>query len=178
MNEQTFSLQPFTAGNLLPDVQITGTISRNNHQLAISYQLLGELTEIAISPPSNTPTRKHELWQDTCFEFFVGIQESERYWEFNLSPSGDWNVYRFDSYRQGMQEETAFIELPFYVEKSDSFTLNLDVDLLKIVSPKQGIDLAITSVVKQKNNQVTYWALVHKGTKPDFHIRDGFVIKI
>jgi len=178
MNEQNFSLQPFPDDNLLPHVQITGKITRNLHQFTISYRLLGELTEIAISPPSDTPSRKHELWQDTCFEFFVGIKDSERYWEFNLSPSGDWNIYRFDGYRQGMQEETAFTNLPFCIEQSDIFTLTLDVNLDKIISPTQDIEVAITSVIKQKNSQVTYWALAHKGTQPDFHLRDSFVIDL
>jgi hypothetical protein len=177
MNEQLFSLQPFPFENLPPDVQITGTISRNHHQLAISYKLLGKLTEIAIASPSDTPSRKHELWQNTCFELFIGIKNSERYWEFNLSPSGDWNVYRFEGYRQGMQEEIAFNNLLFCVDKSDICTLTLDVDLDKIISTNQGIEVAITTVLKQKNSLVTYWALAHKGTKPDFHLRDSFVIE-
>lgn len=178
MNEQIFSLQPFACDSLAPDVQIIGNITRHDHQLAISYQLLGELSKIAIAPPANTPSRKHELWQDTCFEFFVGIKDSERYWEFNLSPSGDWNVYRFDGYRQGMQEEAAFTNLPFWIEQSNIFTLRLNLNLDTIVLPNQGIEVAITTVIKQKNNQVTYWALAHKGTQPDFHIRDSFVIKL
>lgn len=177
MNEQLFSLQPFFSENLPPDVQITGTIYRNYHQLAINYKLVGELTEIAIASPSDNAIRKHELWQNTCFELFIGIKNSGRYWEFNLSPSGDWNVYRFDAYRQGMQEETAFTNLPFCVEQSDIFTLTLDVCLDKIISTNQGIEIAITTVVKQKNSLVTYWALTHKGTKPDFHLRDSFVIE-
>src|SRR4030042_7193941 len=40
---------------------------------------------------------------------------SERYWEFNLSPAGHWNVYRFASYRKEMREEPAFASLPFRV---------------------------------------------------------------
>lgn len=178
MNEQLFSLQPFPSDKLPDDVQITGNITRHHNQLTISYKLVGELTEIAIAASSDTPSRKHELWQNTCFEFFVGIKDAESYWEFNLSPSGDWNVYRFDGYRKGMQEEPVFITLPFYVEQSDIFNLTLNVDLNKIISPNQGIEVAITTVVKQKNNQVTYWALAHQGTKPDFHLRDSFVIEL
>ncbi|MBE9006143.1 DOMON-like domain-containing protein [Fortiea sp. LEGE XX443] len=177
MNEQKFSLQPFASDNLLPDVQITGNIARNAHQLAVTYNLLGDLTEIIIASPSDTPTRKHELWEDTCFEFFVGIVDSQRYWEFNLSPAGHWNVYRFDGYRQGMQEETAFTNLPFLVEhQANLLALNLSVDLTKIVSSEPAIDVAITTVVKQKSSQISYWALAHKGTEADFHLRDSVLI--
>ncbi|MCC5638553.1 DOMON-like domain-containing protein [Nostoc sp. CHAB 5844] len=177
MKEQKFALQPFASDNLLRNVQIIGNIARNDHKLAITYNLLGDLTGILIASPSDTPTRKDELWEDTCFEFFVGIKDSERYWEFNLSPAGHWNVYRFDSYRQGMQAETAFTTLPFHVEyQPDILALNLDVDLAKIVASDQGIDVGITTVVKQKNSQVSYWALTHKGAEADFHLRDSFVI--
>ncbi|AFY41165.1 DOMON-like domain-containing protein [Nostoc sp. PCC 7107] len=179
MNEQKFSLQPFKSGNLLPNVQITGNIARNDHQLTITYNLRGDLTEIIIASPSDTPTRKDELWQDTCFEFFVGLKDSQRYWEFNLSPAGHWNLYRFAGYRQGMQVETAFTFLPFSVEhQAEILTLNLDVDLAKIVPSEQAIDVAITTVVKQKNHQVSYWALAHTGAEADFHLRDSFFIRL
>jgi hypothetical protein len=177
MNQQ-ISLQPFPSAEVVP-VQITGNISRVDNQLTINYQLVGDLQEIVIAQPSDTPARQHELWQDTCFEFFLGIKDSQRYWEFNLSPAGHWNIYRFDSYRQGMQEETAFNLLPFNVEhQSDSLLLSLNVDLDKIVSSKQLIDVAITTVIKQKNGVVTYWALVHQGKEADFHIRDSFIVEL
>lgn len=178
MNQQTFSLQPFPSAEVVP-VQITGNISRNNHQLTINYQLIGDLQEIVITPPSDTPKRQHELWQNTCFEFFLGMKNSQRYWEFNLSPAGHWNIYRFDSYRQGMQEETAFNVLPFSVEhQSGSLVLSVNVDLDKIVASEQLLDVGITTVIKQKDGRVTYWALVHQGNEADFHIRESFIVEL
>ncbi|AFY46361.1 hypothetical protein Nos7524_0447 [Nostoc sp. PCC 7524] len=179
MNQQTFSLQPFPSGESLPDAIITGDISRDGNQLAINYQLTGDLGQVVIPPLANTPTRQHELWQDTCFEFFLGINNSQRYWEFNLSPTGHWNIYRFDGYRQGMQEETAFSVFPFSVQnQSDSLMLSLSFNLDKIISPEQILEVAITTVVKQQNNHVTYWALTHKGLEADFHLRESFMIKL
>ncbi|MBH8565019.1 DOMON-like domain-containing protein [Nostoc sp. CENA67] len=179
MNEQTFFLQPFSFSESLPNLKIAGNIARHANKLIICYSLLGELKEIVIAPPSDTPARKHELWKDTCFEFFLGIKDSPSYWEFNLSPAGDWNVYHFDGYRQGMQEETAFTKLPFNVDnQSDSLTLTLDVDLSKIVSVNQVIEVAITAVIKQISTEVTYWALTHQGVEADFHLRESFIIKL
>ncbi|HEY9727386.1 MAG TPA: DOMON-like domain-containing protein [Chroococcales cyanobacterium] len=175
----TFSLQPFFSTDLLPNLQITGDISRNENQLHLDYTLSGNLKEVLIAAPSEIPTRKHELWQETCFEFFLGINNSEQYWEFNLSPAGHWNVYRFDGYRQGMQEEIAFSALPFSVEdKGDYFAIALGVDLDKIVSPNQVLDVAITTVIKQRDGEVSYWALTHRGTEADFHLRESFVIEL
>ncbi|MEH2001592.1 MAG: DOMON-like domain-containing protein [Nostoc sp.] len=179
MNDQTFSLQPFPSTKFLPNLKIAGNISRNGNKLAIRYMLEGDLKEIVIAPPSNTPSRKHELWEDTCFEFFLGIKNFARYWEFNLSPGGHWNVYRFDGYRQGMQEETAFENLPFNIQnQTDGLILMLDVDLDKIISAEQAIEVGITTVIKDRNGEVTYWALTHQGAEADFHLRDSFIVKL
>ncbi|MBN3892210.1 MAG: DOMON-like domain-containing protein [Nostoc sp. JL31] len=179
MNNQTFSLQLFPSTESFPHLKITGNISRNANQLTICYNLGGDLKEIAIVPSSNAPSRKYELWEDTCFEFFLGIKDSARYWEFNLSPAGHWNVYRFDGYRQGMQEETAFEKLPFNVQnQADGLALGLDVDLDKIVSAEQAIEIGITTVIKNIDGNVSYWALTHRGEEADFHLRNSFIVKL
>ncbi|YAF93975.1 MAG: DOMON-like domain-containing protein [Nodularia sp. CChRGM 3473] len=179
MINQTFSLQPFSNNESLPNLQITGSIIRYDNRLVIKYTLTGNLKEVAIAPPSDTPARKHDLWEDTCFEFFLSIKGSQQYWEFNLSPTGHWNVYRFDGYRQGMQAETAFTILPFTVEQqTESFTLTLDIDLGKIVAANQALEVAITTVIKDRNSEVTYWALTHQGAEADFHLRDSFIIEL
>jgi len=175
MNGQTFFLQPFHDES--SNLKIFGNIARNMNYFTIHYILSGYLPEVAIAPLSDTPVRKHELWTDTCFEFFLGIPDSRRYWEFNLSPSGNWNVYRFDAYRQGMQEETAFTSLPFSVQsQSDSLALTLDVDLEQIVS-LQPLEIGVTTVINF-NTQPTYWALTHPGSEADFHLRKSFIINL
>ncbi|MEH1973235.1 MAG: DOMON-like domain-containing protein [Nostoc sp.] len=179
MNKQTFSLQPFPSTESFPHLKITGNVCRNANQLTISYNLGGDLKKIAIAAPSNAPSRKYELWEDTCFEFFLGIKDSPRYWEFNLSPAGHWNVYRFDGYRHGMQEETAFEKLPFNIQNQvDSLALVLDVDLSKIVLAEQEIEIGITTVIKHRDDEVTYWALTHEGVEPDFHLRNSFIVML
>ncbi|RUT05737.1 hypothetical protein DSM106972_037440 [Dulcicalothrix desertica PCC 7102] len=175
---ETFSLQLFPSTQAPENLKITGNIARHENLLTISYNLLGDIQQVDIVSPE-TPARKHELWQDTCFEFFLGAKNSSGYWEFNLSPAGHWNIYRFNNYRQGMQEETAFTTLPFNVKhNSDSLSLALDVNLGKIISVEQQIEVAITTVIKRTNGDVTYWALSHKGAKPDFHLRESFVVEL
>jgi hypothetical protein len=175
---QTFSLQPFSTTQAPSNIQITGNIARNENLLTISYNLLGDIQQVDIALPQ-TPARKHELWQDTCFEFFLGAKNSSGYWEFNLSPAGHWNIYRFDNYRQGMKEETAFTTLPFIVKQvAESFNLILDVDLAKIIPVEQPVEVAITTVIKSTNGDVTYWALSHKGAEPDFHLRESFILEL
>lgn len=130
-------------------------------------------------PAASLPKRQHHLWETTCFEFFLGIHNSPQYWEFNLSPSGNWNVYRFSDYRTGMQEESAFTSLPFKLElKEKQVSLTIEVDLNAIVQPNQPLDVAITTVIQTSPSRITYWALQHCGTEADFHLRDSFVLKI
>src|SRR4028119_1867556 len=122
MNDH-FYLQPFSppksqqaTASLLPDLKVIGNIARSTNILTLGYELLAPPAEVVIPPLADKPLRKNELWQETCFEFFLGIKNFERYWEFNLSPAGHWNIYHFDGYRQGMQEEIAFTSLPFSIQ--------------------------------------------------------------
>ncbi|HBB34775.1 MAG TPA: hypothetical protein DDZ80_15570 [Cyanobacteria bacterium UBA8803] len=178
MKELYFALQPFDAAPL-PDLKINGTIARNVNTVTLSYELLGDLTKIMIPAIANLPTRKHGLWAETCFEFFLGIKDSPRYWEFNLSPAGHWNVYRFDDYRQGMQEEIALTSLPFRVQElSKALRLNLELDLGNLIPENRAIVVAITTVIKLKNGDISYWALTHCGAQADFHRRDSFIYNL
>lgn len=178
MSDRRFSLQPFTPCDV-PNLKIEGSCDRTGDILTINYVIYGDLTQIIIPDPATIPTRKNELWQETCCEFFLGIPESPRYWEFNLSPAGHWNVYRFDNYRQGMQEETIVTALPFNIEReTDKLKLFLKVDLSQFILPEQPLDMGITAVVKLLTGEVTYWALTHPAEQADFHRRDSFILKL
>ncbi|NET58339.1 MAG: DOMON-like domain-containing protein [Symploca sp. SIO2E6] len=177
MNQQNFSLQPFASSSTLTNCKIIGHLTRYHHTLAISYELHYPLTELIIPHSATEPTRKDGLWQETCFEFFFGVKDSPQYWEFNLSPAGDWNVYRFAAYRQGMEEEEVFTSLPFTVEKqSNLLQLSLEVDLAQLISANQVLEVAISTVVKSQAGEVSYWGLVHPTSQPDFHHRDSFIL--
>jgi hypothetical protein len=38
--------------------------------------------------------------------------------------------------------------------------------------------LGATAVVEYRDGTKDYWALAHKGEKPDFHVRESFVANI
>ena len=181
-----FSLIPFPDNCPHPEIEITGQIERFNQQLSITFQLTGEIEKIAIVPPDANPSRQNELWQTTCFEFFLGLKGSLKYWEFNLSPAGHWNIYRFDDYRQGMTEELAFQSLPFLVKvQSDSLNLSLNLDLEAIISSTQNLEASITTVIQSKinnlifeQNSITYWGLTHVGQEADFHQKKSFILDL
>ncbi|MDH4027688.1 MAG: DOMON-like domain-containing protein [Nitrospirota bacterium] len=177
MNEQRFALEPFHAKNAVSDINITGSISRSSNIIAVSFIMSGLLKEVVIPGLAEYPQRRNALWEETCLEFFLGQRGSDQYWEFNLSPAGHWNVYRFDAYREGMQEEAAFHSLPFRVSNGpDTLLLDLELDPGNIITGDTGLDAAVSAVVKLKDGRMIYWALTHPGPVPDFHHRDGFII--
>jgi hypothetical protein len=177
MSDQIFTLQPFPTPQPL-DLEVIGTVARRANVLTIAYSVLGDLADVEIPSPAE-PTRQGNLWEATCFEFFLGTKNDKRYWEFNLSPSGHWNVYRFDNYRSGLKEETAFPTLPFDVQtESDALSVSLKLNLGSIVPTTQALEMAIATVVKQKNGELSYWALKHLGKEPDFHLRESFTLKL
>ncbi len=176
MKARKFALQPWAPR---PDLQITGKIARRAETLTIHYELRGELAAVALPPPADVPARRQGLWQETCFEFFLGAKNLPQYWEFNLSPAGHWNVYRFADYRQGMAEEAAFASLPFSFQRHpDSWLLTLEGDLAKIVPADQTLEVGISAVIKLPEGEATYWALSHPGPQPDFHRRDSFSVAL
>jgi hypothetical protein len=173
-----FTLHPFPEDRLLPAIEIDGKIDRDGGNLSIEYQLIGDLTQVEIPPPA-LPTRKFELWEATCFEFFLGIPGDRHYWEFNLSPASDWNIFHLDDYRQGLRNELAFTSLPFTVEQQpNSLLLALEFDLSQIVSVDRSIEVSVTTVIKSVGGEMSYWALTHCGLEADFHLRDSFAIEI
>ena len=175
---QTFKLVPFPEPQV-PAIDITGRIARQGNLLSIHYSVQGDFENILLPAPS-TSTRKHDLWKATCFEFFLAIKDQPGYWEFNLSPSSDWNVYAMDAYRQiNMREEAAFHQFPFEFKKTDEeLSLNISADLRPILQPEQILQIGITAIIQTKDGTETYWALAHPGTQADFHVREGFVIEL
>ncbi|MEW5744868.1 MAG: DOMON-like domain-containing protein [Nitrospirota bacterium] len=179
MSSRSFALKPFPADGRCPDIAITGAVARRPHTLSVSCAITGPLSAIAVPEPGGVPGRKDRLWEETCLEFFLAAKNSGGYWEFNLSPSGHWNVYRFTAYRQGMREEPAFTSLPFSIDiEPDSLRLSLELDMGSIIPGDQALEVAVSAVIKTAEGSTTYWALTHPGPQPDFHRRDSFIIEL
>ena len=179
MKYQYFSLIPLVKNALTSSLKIDGCIKRDSSSIFIHYQLAGKLSEILLPEQSDMPTRKSHLWDRTCFEFFIAVKDSPHYWEFNLTPSGDWNVFHFRDYRDGMKEELTFTSLPFKIQsKYEVFQLELACDLKRIIKKSDLIEIAVSAVVEGRNEEVSYWALSHCGLKADFHRRDSFTLEL
>jgi hypothetical protein len=179
MTAHSFSLIPFPAPTL-PAVAITGTVSLLENLLDLHYSLTGATRQVFLPLPSPSPGRRDELWKATCFEFFLAVKDRPDYWEFNMSPSGDWNVYRMEAYRRlGFRQETGISHLPSVLNKDmDEYALDVSLDLTPILRPGLELQIGITAVIQTHDGNQTYWALIHPGAQADFHLRESFILSL
>jgi len=179
MIEHSFSLIPFPAPSV-PDLTIKGKLLRQNNLLSIHFAINGKLENIVLPPLSAIPTRKDELWKTTCFEFFLAVKDLPQYWEFNMSPSWDWNIYHMDAYRRiGFREETSIQRLQFEMQRhTNDFLLHAAVDLNPIIRVEQILEVGVTAVIQTNEGSKMYWALVHPALEADFHLRESFILAL
>ena len=179
MTIHRFCLNPHPQAPSLPNIEIGGSLSRRANQITLQYELSGSLAAICWPEPVSEPQRRDNLWQETCFECFLAMPDLPKYWEFNFSPSRDWNVYSFDDYRQGMRLEPAFESVSFEIEQTrHRYLLALDLALDRLIARQQRLQVGITTVVKTREDEFSYWALAHPAEEADFHLRDGFILEI
>lgn len=184
MSSTCFKLIPHAAGmqGVAATYSLHGQISVLQSTMQITYQLEGDLAELRIPNCSGQPLREDLLWQATCLEFFLAAADNSDYWEYNLSPAGHWNVYHLDSYRQGLAEEPAYKQLPFNVIRNDKqLSLSLTCALppaLATPIDAAALEIGVCAVLQSSSGALTYWAVAHPGSEPDFHHRGGFCLKL
>ena len=149
------------------------------HRLSLQYTVDGDTSHLRI-PDCASPHRAEHLWQHTCFEAFIAIPKDDGYFEFNFAPSGEWAVYRFDSYRNGMRAVEALAPIISTQRTPNQLTVKVAVELPDLIDIKNcdGLRIALCAVIEDDNGALSYWALAHPPGKPDFHHRDSFAITL
>ena len=151
-----------------------------DNALDFAYSLKGDLLRLRI-PLLQPSLRADRLWQHTCFEAFVAVDDKPEYYEFNFATSGQWAAYRFHSYREGISlaHEIAAPEITVR-SRADGLDLHATVslDTLPITQSGARLKLALSAVMEDKNGMLSYWALRHPPGKPDFHHRDAFALDL
>jgi hypothetical protein len=168
---------PETCTTAVEEIEVRAGWSQDN-TLSLAYAFKGELLRVRI--PSLQPSlRADRLWQHTCFEAFVALEDKPEYYEFNFAPSGQWAAYRFQRYRDGISlaDEIAAPEITV-CSRADGLDLHAIVrlDSLPITHPGVRLQLALSAVIEDDHGTLSYWALSHPPGKPDFHHRDSFVL--
>jgi hypothetical protein len=104
-------LQPFNPHTAPGPLRLGANLRRQGDRLEIRWRLQGALSRLRLPEPVAEPQRRDALWTSTCLECFLARPDDEGYWELNLCPSGHWNLYRLDGYRQGLRPEAAIRRL-------------------------------------------------------------------
>ena len=160
--------------------QLRASLKRLDHSLlALDYELLAPASELIWPAATTTPVRRDELWQSTCLELFIAKPNEPRYWEINLSPSGDWNVYRLDGYRQSLQAEPAIQRISLSSDSAaDRHQLQATIELPPALRQVAPLEANLCAVLQHANGCNSYWALCHPSSEADFHARAGFVLEV
>ena len=145
-------------------------VARKGDILSLSFCVSGEY---AFRGPTAIGSRVTGLWEDTCFEFFLADDSELGYFEFNFSPAGDWQVFRFSDYRSGRQLDSTWAPHDFSHRKATSSEHHFSFEMGLLEGAwAESPQLQAATIIRQPK-EMLYYALSH-GVRPDFHLRDHF----
>lgn len=176
----SLSLIPFDLEKA-PPLTIETEIQQNAEELFISYRIRSGVNLIDFGNGTPKKERTTGLWEKTCFELFIKNQFGH-YIEFNFSPTFEWNCFYFE--KRGV----ALSEWKNMTRPKTDILLSLDHffqfnAIKKSLFPPGFFDSSnllhagMTAVIKDKNKAMTYWALAHVESRPNFHHPDSFKYK-
>lgn len=171
-----FSLKPFDLKGA-PEITIESMVTETDESFFISFRLKGALSSIDLGPGCASHQRVTGLWKKSCFEFFIK-NERGNYLEYNFSPAFEWDCFYFE------KKGDPLTQYPMNKPKEDILHA-LDVFHLIAEVPKESMpkdfrtdkmQINLTSVIENKeDNKLSYWALSHKDSKPNFHYFESFI---
>ena len=164
-----------------PPISIETELHHNDESLFISYRIRSGLHLIDFGKGTPKKERVVGLWEKTCFELFIKNQLGQ-YIEFNFSPTFEWNCFYFD------KKDDALSEWIKMTRPETDILLSIDHFLQFIVIKKclfpvgffdgsNQLHAGVTAVIKDKNKIMSYWALSHLDSRPNFHHHDSFKYK-
>jgi hypothetical protein len=160
--DQSHELCAHTQCRTLP--ALFAQITYENHALKALFSLEHQ-ESITIPKPEISRPRKDQLWQQTCFELFLGYQD--HYLEYNLSPSGAWQCYQFSDYRLPSPPQHADVEIPSMELSASGYAFEINCS--------QPNDINLAAILIDKAQNTAFYSIKHVTGKPDFHHRQNFV---
>ena len=175
-----FSLVAFQPESA-PRINLVSEINSNDESIFVSYRIDQgfELVDTGNSTPNKNRILK--LWEKTCFELFIK-NESDSYVEFNFSPNFEWNCFYFQRKGDSLCEhkEMQMPELDILLSR-DNFLLFAKIKKeffpKGFFDEKQTYSVGVSSVIKDNEKNLSYWALTHCDSRPNFHHFDSFIYK-
>jgi hypothetical protein len=166
-------LLPF--GELKDNIEVHAEITPRGKRLDFRFELRdpGGLALDSLRPGlASPPARADQLWKTTCFEAFWALPGERGYWELNISPSGKgWNCYRFEDYRSPASPAACLgYELTSLRATATSLEGSLSAN-----QELRAIEASLCAIVRTAKG-TRYFSTAHAGARPDFHLRESFII--
>jgi hypothetical protein len=181
------TLQPFSRPPL--PLTISVEVQCTPILFIFDFYLVGSVNAVSLLDQSATTlSRAEELWNSTCFEWFLKSKNHKNYWEFNGAPTGHWNFYELEGYRTNLLESTLVDQPVISCNRgttdsiANSYSYHVEIPAERLLTNAQinfdeGV-LAISSVVKWQSGETSYFSLNHANDKPDFHSEAGFILSL
>jgi hypothetical protein len=148
--------------------------------LLLAYAVDAELASLRV-PRTRASRSATGLWQHTCFEAFLGTDSGPGYVEFNFSPSSEWAIHGFRSYREGMSHSPQ-ARAPEITVRREAARLELEARIPGVDLPALGEAtrrrVGLSAVLEDNAGRRSYWALQHPRKQPDFHDAKSFAIEL
>lgn len=155
-------------------ISIVGAIEQlSPYTLNVGFWLRDPNQWVIWPGPASGLARQDYLWQETCYEIFIGVKGEDYYREINLSPSEAWQAYQFEEYRypEDMPPQVAN-DIELNTLKRTHYGLNVSLDLtefmLKYKLKWSDLFIGLTAVLNTTQGQQLY-AMQHSGAQADFH---------
>lgn len=143
----------------------------------MEFIIEGKLDQVILPNISFPAKRADGLWNRSCFEVFIAKGSSPGYFEFNMAPNSDWNLYLFSDYRSGMIAAETLAPSTLIKRSAQTFCLTTEFSL-----PGTFLEgpllCGLSAVIEHFDGNCSYFALKHAREKPDFHARESFIIQI
>ena len=152
------SLQPF--GGVTYDIQVQVSFNQNEYGLLFGWLVTGDLSLVAWATQLGQPN----LWEQTCFEAFFQVMQAPAYYELNISPEKEWNLYQLSGYRSG-RRLVSDVNVALHIEKTPAQFL-LQAQFSGYWPQVQQNSL---TAILYLGDTPTHWAYTHSPTRPDFH---------
>ena len=156
------------------DISIDFFLELSTNKLHIEFRVTGELDNY-IFPQKSNLKRADELWKATCFELFLRNTETEAYYELNFTSSLSWNFSYLNSYRAKVQEVKGLGQVKIEVFTNDNnFKIFFELETDTFSFNQFNIYNAAV-ILKNSNDERTFWSLGLPSKVPDFHDEKGFL---
>ena len=150
--------------DLGPVRAITATARATSHGCEAEFRMEGAIDRIFV-PPHAASVREDDLWTTTCFEIFWQPIGGTFYREFNLSPSGKWAAYDFDSFRENSRDAPVDAISVSCSHSDRNLVLHASITT-DLPTPAQ---VALNAIVDDGAGKLQFWALAFPPGKPEFH---------